>query len=85
MERIGETHLLGHLFDHGPGYPQALGGVVHFQAHEILVGTLVVVALKQAAEVNAVDMALPGNLRQGFQLQKMRLDVLLAGLKGGKR
>jgi len=67
---IRKTHLFGHLLDHGPGFSQLFSGMVHFQTHEVLVRALVVVTLEQAAEVNPVNMALPGNLRQGFEFQK---------------
>ena len=65
MERVAEAGLLGHLFDQRAGLLQPLGGQVHFQSQQILIGALVVVPPEQPAEIGAVDVAFGGDLLAG--------------------
>ena len=76
MERIAEPEILGNLFDQGPRLLQALGGKVHLEAHQKLVGALVIVALEQPAEIRTVQVTFLRDLAQGFQPLIVLLDVL---------
>ena len=82
VKGIAEPGLIGHLLDHHAGLLEALGGVVHFQAEQILIGGAVVESLEQAAEVGLVDVAFVGDLAQRLQPQGVLPDVLPASLKG---
>jgi hypothetical protein len=44
VKGIAEPGLIGRLLDHHAGLLEALGGAVHFQAEQILVGRAVVEA-----------------------------------------
>lgn len=66
MEWIGEAHFIGDLLDGDTGRLQAIGGVVHFQAKEELIGAGVIEAAEQAAEVGGIDVAGAGDLLEGL-------------------
>ena len=55
MKRVVEAQLGSDLFDKDTRDLKSLGGQVHLQPHEKAVGTLVIVATEQAAQVSPVD------------------------------
>ena len=66
---------------------QAIGRQVHLQTHQELVGRLVIVTVKQPAEVGRSDVALPGHLGEIGQSRIVGLDVFPAtfvGSEGGR-
>jgi len=73
MKGVGKPHVPGHLLHHHAGLLQPLGREVHLEPEEILIGALVVVTPKQAAEIGVIDMALARNLLQRPQPQAMPL------------
>ena len=85
MKRVGETGGFGDLFDGGSGLLQALGGVIHLEAEEILIRAFVVVAPEQPAEVSFVDVTFPGDLFQRSQVEEVLFDVAATLLVGGER
>jgi hypothetical protein len=84
VKRVGKTEFGRDLLHQRGGILQSLGGKVHLQAQEELVGRLVVVAAEQTAEIGRVDVTLLGDLPERFQAGVLRLNVLAAALVGGK-
>lgn len=84
MEGVGKAGFFGHLLDQHAGLLQARGGMVHFQAKQILIGGLLIVAPEEPAEIGVVGVAFGGDLGQGVKAEKMLLNVFAALLVGGK-
>ena len=69
VKRISKPRFLGRLLHQDAGLLQTLSGMVHFQAQQILVGTLVVIPPEQAAEIGLADVTLAGDLFQRPQTE----------------
>jgi hypothetical protein len=61
---------------------EALGGVIHAQAGEVLVGTLVIVTGEQTTKIGRIDEACLGDLGEALQLEEMFFDAGAAALVG---
>jgi hypothetical protein len=84
VELVAETGALGNLFDQRVGLLKPLGGKVHFEAQQKLVWALMVIALKQPAQIGGVHVAVLRNLTQRLEPLKMGLNVLPALLVSGE-
>ena len=85
MELVAETGAFGNLFDQRAGLLKPLGGKIHFQANQKLVWTLVVVTLKQPAQIGVVHVAFLRNLPQRLEPLKIAFDEPVALLVGRER
>lgn len=62
VERVAEPELLRHPLHARPRRRETVGGVRHLLLHQVLVGSLPIVATEQAADVGGIDAALAGEL-----------------------
>ena len=84
MEGVGETDLFGNLFDQRASLPERVGGQIHFQVMQVLVGALMVVTLEQTAKISLVHMTFSRDLLQGFEPLAVLLNVLTTMLVGAE-
>ena len=85
MELVAETGAFGNLLDQRAGLLEPTGGKVHFQAHQELVWALVIVTLKQPAQIGGIHVAFLRNLRQCLEPLEISFDVLAAMVVGCER
>ena len=84
MELVAEAGALGDLLDQRAGLLKPFGGELHLQVHQKLVWALMVIALKQPAQIGGVHVAVLRNLTQRLEPLKMGLNVLPALLVSGE-
>jgi len=84
MEGVGKAGFFGDLLDQDAGLLEARGGMVHFQAEQVLIRGLLVVAPEEPAEIGVVGVAFGGDLGQGAEAEKVLVKVFAPLLVGGK-
>ena len=83
MERIAEAEFIRDFFHRGIRYQKPLDRDVHFQTHQVLVGTLVK-SLEEPAQICDVDVTLLGNLIETLEGQAVLSNEFSGTLTGGK-